>query len=83
MGNNVSTSENADIELHIRKWNSDHSSALFLSATVAFCYKNIQFCRVHSEEMLQQFRAVSSGRKKEKWRKPQFKYRRRNNEASS
>ena len=58
--------ENVDTKLHNTKWNSDYSSALVLSATGACCYKNTPFCRVHSKEMLQQFRAVSSGRKKER-----------------
>ena len=50
----------------MKKWNSDYSSTIVLSATGACCYKSTQFCRVHSEEMLQQISAVSSGRKKER-----------------
>ena len=42
-----------------------------------------KFCWVRSKEMLQQFCAVSSGRKKARWRKSKLKCRRRNNEASS
>ena len=46
-------------------------------------HKNTPLCWVHSKEMLQQFCAVSSGRKKAKGRKSIFKCGRRNNEASS
>ena len=47
--------------------------------------KKTPFCRSrkHSKEMLQQFCAVSSGRRKARWRKSKLKCRRRNNEASS
>ena len=61
---NVSTSEKVDIKLHHTNWNSDYSSSLVLSAIGACCHKITPFCQVHSKELLQRFRAVSSGRKK-------------------
>ena len=57
-----------------------------------FCYfvqnrflfaQSTPFFWVHPIEMLQQFSAVSSGRKKARWRKSKLKCHRSNNEASS
>ena len=57
---------------------------LFCLSTTGSClHKNTTLCWVHSKEMLQQFCAVSSGRRNARWRKSKLKCRRRNNEASS
>ena len=81
--NVVSTSENVDIQLHITKWKTYFPFAVVLSTIGACLHKNTQFCSVHSKEKLQQLCAVSSGRKKARWRKSKLKCRRSNNEASS
>ena len=82
-GYKVSTSENVDIKFHITEWNAYYSSAVILFTIGSCLHKKTLLCWVHSKEMLQQFCAVSSGRKKAMWRKSKIKCRRRNNEASS
>ena len=75
-----STSENVDIKLLVTKWNT-YSSAVLSSTVGPFLHENTPFSWVHSKEMLQQLCAVSSGRKKARWRKSKLKTSRRINEA--
>ena len=79
----VLASKIANLRLQVTKQNAHYSSTVVFSAIGACCYKNTPFCWVHTKGMLQQFCAVSSGRKKARWREPKVHCSRWDNETTS